>query len=334
MNRLLSLCIGIGLCLLAAAPASAADTGPDGLFRPAPAPRTVTLTGYTRARWTMDIAPEVSGLCLRVGADVGQPIGKDGVFAQLDTTFTDLALAKNKAAQARLANSQAYYQREVERYEALVTKESAAQSVLDEWRNHRDQAALEIESLKVEAAELAETRARHTVRAPAGWLVIERLVEPGECVQEGTVLARAGDYSRLLVPFALAPEEHAWLRQQKGPVSLAFPDLGLNVPATIERVSPAFDSETRKTSVDLLVSGGLPELRGGLRAELVIDLPDGSGAMLVPAAAVGQRYEEAFLTREDGSRLKVLVLGDGPDGQLRVRSADIRPGERFKLAVE
>jgi RND family efflux transporter MFP subunit len=330
-SRLYALGLALAVTLALGLPAQA-QTGGE-LFTTEPAPRSVTLTGYTRARWTMDIAPEVSGLCLRVGADVGEPIGKGGVFVQLDTTFIDLALKKNKAAQDKLANSQAYYQRVVDRYQALVTSDNAARSVLDEWRNHRDQAALEIESLRVEAAELTEQRVRHAVRVPANWLVTERLVEPGEWVQAGTVIGRAGYYGRLLVPFALDPAEYAWLKSRKDQIILNFPDLGVNVPASLERVSPAFDPQTRKTSVDLLVSGGLPEMRGGLRAELAIELPD-ADAVLVPAAAVGQRYEEAYLTREDGSRLKVLVLGDGPDGRLRVRAAGLRPGERFRTAAE
>ncbi|MGD8995917.1 MAG: hypothetical protein PVH34_11930, partial [Syntrophobacterales bacterium] len=67
-----------------------------------PAMRWVTLTGYTRARYVMDIVSEESGHCVKVTADVGDQIGKDGLFALLDTTFIDLTLKKNRVDQQRL----------------------------------------------------------------------------------------------------------------------------------------------------------------------------------------------------------------------------------------
>ena len=52
--------------------------------------REVTLTGYTRVRHVMDIVSEEAGRCTRVTADIGDAVGKDGVFAILDKTFIDL----------------------------------------------------------------------------------------------------------------------------------------------------------------------------------------------------------------------------------------------------
>jgi RND family efflux transporter MFP subunit len=295
--------------------------------------RQVSLTGYTRARYVMDIVSEEAGRCVRVVADVGDQIKKDGLFAVLDTTFIDLSLKKNRVEQERLKSLIAYNGKEVRRYEELVERETAAQSTLDSLQNKLDQAQFQIQALQVQEAELKERQSRHHIRVPPGWSIIERTVEPGEWVSVGSSLGKAGDFRILIVPFSMSPAEYSALKKLNNKVELVFPDLDekpLAVEASLERISPAFDPETRKINLELTISGNLPEKRGGLRTELSLEIPDPSGAVLVPSSAVAERYEEFWLTRVNGDRVRVLFLGDGPDNTYRVRSPELRPGDRLK----
>jgi RND family efflux transporter MFP subunit len=306
-----------------------------GVFVARPAMREVTLIGYTRARHVMDIVSEEAGRCLQVTADVGDSISKEGIFAVLDTTFIDIAIKKNRVHQERLQNMVAYHAKEVRRFEALVDRETAAQANLDALQNKLDQAEFQIEELKVEETQLRERRVRHLIKVPEDWTVVERGVEPGEWISVGQHLGKAGDFRTLLVPFSLSPSEYSALLRLKGQVELVMTDeseQGLVLKAVVERVSPAFDPETRKINVDLGVSKGIPKKRGGLRAELTLDIPDPSGAVLVPTVAVVERYEEFYLTRVSGERVRVLLLGNGPENTSRVRSPEVKPGNQFKLA--
>ena len=299
-----------------------------------PAMHRVTLTGYTRARYVMDIASEEAGRCVKVIADVGDQIGKDGLFAVLDTTFIDLTLKKNQVDQERLANVIAFHAKEVGRFEKLVERETAAQSRLDEIQNKLDQAEFQIKTLKVQETELKERRGRHYIKIPQGWSIIQREVETGEWVSVGKNLGKAGDFRTLLVPFALSPEEYRALKTLKGPIELFLPGENQNtisLKASVARISPAFDPETRKINVELAVTETLSENRGGLRVELTLEMPDPSGAVLIPAAAVAERYEEFWLTRANGEKIRVLFLGDGPDNTYRVRAATLNPGDKFKV---
>ena len=299
-----------------------------------PAMRRVTLTGYTRARYVMDIVSEEAGRCAKVTADVGDQIGKDGLFALLDTTFIDLTLKKNQVDQQRLTNMTAFHAKEVGRFEKLVERETAAQSRLDEIQNKLDQAEFQIKTLKVQESELTERRSRHYIRIPQGWSIIQRDVEPGEWVSVGKHLGKAGDFRTLLVPFALSPEEYRALKRIKGSVELSLSSEGQNtisLKASVARVSPAFDPETRKINVELAVTETLYENRGGLRAELTLEMPDPSGSVLIPAAAVAERYEEFWLTRANGEKIRVLFLGNGPGNTYRVRAAKLNPGDKFRL---
>jgi RND family efflux transporter MFP subunit len=299
-----------------------------------PALHRITLTGYTRARYVMDIVSEEAGRCVKVTADVGDQIGRDGLFAVLDTTFIDLTLKKNQVDQERLKNVIAFHAKEVGRFEKLVERETAAQSRLDEIQNKLDQAEFQIKTLKVQEAELKERRSRHHIKIPQGWSIIQREVETGEWVSVGKNLGKAGDFRTLLVPFALSPEEYRALKRIKGPVELSLSSEDQNtisLKASVARISPAFDPETRKINVELAVTETLSENRGGLRAELALEIPDPSGAVLIPAVAVAERYEEFWLTRANGEKIRVLFLGDGPDNTYRVRAAKLNPGDEFRV---
>jgi RND family efflux transporter MFP subunit len=293
----------------------------------------VTLTGYTRARHIVDIVSEEAGRCVKVKADIGDIIGGDSVFAVLDQTFIDLAIEKNQVDQKRLEKNIAYNKKEVGRYALLVSRDTAAQSKLDELQNRLDQSEYALRALKVEEANLKERRKRHVIHVPSGWRIIDRQVEAGEWVSVGKHLGKAGDYRTLLVPFSLSPEQLAALSKQEHGSTLHFPDQnngGATVEAHLERISPAFDPTTRKISVDLAVRQGLSEKRGGLRAELTLKIPHASGAVLVPTSAVLERYEEFWLTRDNGQQVRVVLLNRGPDDTAQVLSPEVKPGDRFK----
>ncbi len=296
------------------------------------ASRRETLTGYTRARRVLNVVSEEAGRCVRVTADVGDPVPADGVFAVLDSTFIDLSLERNRVARKRLENLIAYLNKDVDRYMELVGHAAAAQATLDALENKKDQAAFDLQSLRVEKRDLEERRARHRIKAPGGWLVIERRVEPGSWVAVGQVVARVGDFTSLLVPFALTPAELRAVLSRRQRIRLHFPDegkAGVDVDVKLLRVSPAFDPKTRKTRVDLLVSDGLRKMRGGLRAVLTVVLPDGGGSVWVAADCLVERYEDFWLVRDDGRKIRVTYLGKGPDGFVRIRSPRVRPGDRF-----
>ena len=290
-----------------------------------------TISGFTRARARMKVVSEVSGRCLAVLADVGQKVPADGVMARLDDTFTRLEHEANLVEQKRIRTRLNYWQKEVTRYRRLVRAKSESQSRLDSLETDLVQASLQLKALKTQGDSLAERLSRYVIRAPAGWRVITRSVEPGQWVATGAVLAELGDYDTLLVPVALSPAEYLALRNMESPYRLWAPYQNKTVEARIERISPAFDERTRKTKVELAISGGLPEMRGGVQVEIELSMPDPSGAVLLPARALETRYQEKWLTKEDGSQVRVVDLGPGPQGLRRVVSKKVKPGERFRL---
>lgn len=299
------------------------------VFVAKPAKRHVHMTGFTRPRTVLTVSSEENARCLAVYADIGDIIKPDGVFAKLDPTFIDFDIRRNLDKQQATESDVYFYSKEAERYRTLIEKKHAAQTTLDALESDLASAREATEALKVEELILREHKRRHSIQAPAGWRVIERYIEPGELVRNGDELAKIGNFKILLVPLALTPSELITLQKMKD-IKLHLPELDATVPAWIENISPDYDPDMRKIQVDLGIDQFPMEKRGGIRADLYIPMAEVKGAVIVPDSALVQGYEEAFLVREDGEEVPVIIMGDGDEeGTKRVRSKEIAAGDRF-----
>lgn len=295
------------------------------------ATRRTALTGFTRARNLMTLVTEESGRVDKVVADVGDTLGKHGLFAELDTTFIELDLAGNRADQHRLRSDLEYNKKEMDRYKSLVKSNNAPQSTLDNNIRAHQSALQQLRAKQITERVLVERMKRFSLLGPAGWKVITRYIEPGEWITKGEKVAELGRYDVLLVPYALTSAEYRVLKDKGDMVGLRLTDLDKDVEAKVARVSPGFDPQTRKISVDLEIDKGEFEFRGGLRTELTLNLPDPGGAVVVPKSALVKAYEEYFLMTPEEERVRVVLLGRAENGTRRVSSPDVRAGDRFLL---
>ncbi|MGR8931541.1 MAG: efflux RND transporter periplasmic adaptor subunit [Gammaproteobacteria bacterium] len=296
-----------------------------------PSYRRVTVTGFSRARNSMSLSTEIAGKVVQVFTDVGQPVPDHGKVACLDDTFVNIAIAEEKNAIAQNLVDVRYFEKQVARYRELVNKNSAAISQLDEVSRNLENAQRQAEAARLRHRYQQEKLKRLCVHAPPGWLVTARASEPGQWLDVGAHVASVGNYMKLLVPLSLSVEELSALWQIQSNLTVRLPDYDRTVPASIERISPEFDEKSRKTLVDLLVEKDLPVHRGGIRAELVLNLPDPSDHFLIDENALDKRFEEVWLERNDGSRMRIDVLTSNGNGQVRIRSSQIKAGDQFKL---
>jgi RND family efflux transporter MFP subunit len=309
---------------------SVAKTEADQLFTAETATHSNTMTGFTRARAAMKLTSQLTDRLMEVKGDVGDQIGKDGVFARLDTTYVKLDLKKISIDQDKLKSKIAYLEKEAQRFQTLFQKQSAAEAKLDALLQDLAQAGLALQTLKNEEQKIQEHLQRHTITAPPGWLIINRYAEPGEWIIAGAPLAEVGDFQTLLVPFAVSQDEYNWIKQRAKSLSLRLPEQNLTVKAELHSVSPGFDQQTRKLNLEIKIISDLPGKRGGIRAELTTELPDPAGALLAPVTAVSNRYDSHWLTKANGEKVPVIVLGRGlPPDTLRVSADAIRPGDKF-----
>jgi len=311
----------------------------DGVVTALPAVRSVELTGFTRARARLPLVAEGDGRVESVAADIGGVIGADGTFARIDGTFIRLELDETRVRQDQLRSQIAFDEREVERYRSLARQNNAAASQLDTFeqtlRNNRHA----LSQLEVQQRVLEERLRRTRIQAPPGWRVTARTIEPGQWVATGERLGEVADFATLIVPFALTPEQHAALTAlaDGGGLRLRLPDLEQSLPASVYRDNPGFDPETRKLAVELELDAPVQPARGGLRARLALPMPERSGAVLLPEAAVRRSYEEYWVEPLDGKPIRVLVLGREERAAgtwLRISSPELAAGARVRVQAE
>ena len=299
------------------------------------AQQSITLTGFTRARTKLDLSPEMSGRVEQVFADIGEAIPKNGHFACLDRTFINLEIESNRAEVARTKVDIDYFKKQVDRYQKLVSQNSSSQIQLDDHARSLETARQQLRILKTKGRELAERKKRHCISAPVGWLVIERQIEPGEWIDKGDSTGKVGNFSELLIPFAVSMPEFQALQKAGDSIRIKMPDLGVQVPASLEKISPGFDEQSRKIKLVLAIDGAKEVHRGGLRAQVSLNIPDENNTFTLPARALDERYEQYWLQRENGERIKVVYLGkDDQQGKLgdamvRISSPLIKPGDKF-----
>ncbi len=333
-QRLTALAAFCLLLLSALVPPAARAAEPPDLVTARPALRYITLSGFTRARAETPLVAETAGRVEAVFLDIGDQVGEEGRFAQLDDTFVRLDLEENAVERERLTAQIKYDRRELGRYRELALQNNTSASQLDLLERSLQDNRHALRRLEVRGRILEERLARTSIRAPAGWLITGRRIEPGQWVKEGETLGSAADFSTLLVPFALTPEQYAALHaEDTDGLSLELTDQGRPVAARLYRVNPGFDPETRKIAVELALADEVRPARGGLRTSLRLQLPELSGAVSLPAAALHHSYDEYWLTRENGERLAVLLLGpDRTDrDRVRVSAPALRAGDRFRL---
>ena len=325
-------CALIMLCLVSAQPY--AQTAPN-LVVAKSAQQTVTLTGFTRARTKLDLSPEMSGRVEKVFADIGEAIPTDGHFACLDRTFINLDIESNRAERARTKIDIDYFSKQVDRYQKLVSQNSSSQIQLDDHKRSLETALQQLRILKTKGKELAERRKRHCISVPPGWLVIEREIEPGEWINKGDPAGQAGNFSELLIPYAVSMPEFRALQQLSDKIYVDMPDLGIRVAASLEKVSPDFDEQSRKIKLVLAIEGEQDNRRGGLRALLSLNVPDENNTVTLPQSALDERYEQYWLQRDNGERIKVVYLGKdiqkNKHGEplVRISSPVVKPGDKF-----
>lgn len=294
----------------------------DELVSPQQYRRQVTLSGFTQAKRRQTISSEVTGRCLEVLVDRGDTVPLSGRIVRIDPTFITLDIRDNALAQQRLERQLDTEQKTLERYTTLHGQKSVPEASLDEVRLSADLHQIRLYALKNEQQRLQERLARHTITATPGWQVLDRLIEAGELVQEGQPVARLGDYRQVIISLALSYTELAVLQAMEG-ITVFLPDLDHNARASIFRTSPAYDPQTKKITVDLILDQEEPSMvhRGGILAQIQLSIDSAADEYLLPISAIVNRYDAHWIVRANGQRERVLFLGTTEDGRQAIISS-------------
>jgi len=264
----------------------------------------LTLTGSVEPDQAARLAAQVDGEVIYLGGREGDPVRSGQVLVRIDPSRLAAALeearADRLAAQAELEDAR----RVLERDRALFERQGIGKERLEKS---------ETSVLRLEAAE-ARARARISgleaqlsdteVKAPYDGYILERNIELGDVVKNGTpLLTVASRTLHALVPVSeialgrLAEGHHVRL--------LSDAEAGAGgCEGLIKRIRPQIDPATRTADVEVVPEPGSCGIRWlpGMLVRATFVLAERHNVLAAPAEAVG--------IRPDGSRTVFVVEGD------------------------
>lgn len=276
---------------------------------------TYSTSATLRADQRATVTARAHGRIERLFVEEGETVAAGQVLAQLEDE-------EQVIARERATSQLETVEREFERVERLFRQELVAEEAFETKRRELDDAK---QAKALADLELSRTR----IEAPFAGVVLERHLDVGNTVSDGTPVYSLADTGRLRADVNV-PERHVAelaagqnVRLQADATSRAF-------DAEIERIAPAVDAETGTVKVTLRVAGD-SGLRPGsfVRVDVVTD--EKADALVVPRSALvaeGRRWSvyrvgadgdkaeqvEVRLGYENGDRVEVLPAAGAATG--------------------
>jgi len=265
-------------------------------------------TGSLQPKAQFIVAPKIGGRLVKLLVDVGDPVQRDQLIAQLDdeelTQEVEQARAERDVAQANAENGTSDLElarREFERVQTLREKKVASEAELDaaQGRYMTAQARCKVAAAQVaqkEAAlKAAEVRLGYT-RVLAHWerengprIVGERFVDEGALLQANEPIVSVLEDRVLVGAIHVIERDYPKIRigQEATITTDAFP--GEPFPGRIVRIAPFMKESSRQARVEIDVPNPDRRLASGMFIRVSLQFADHAGATVVPGEALVKR---------------------------------------------
>jgi len=250
----------------------------------------LVLPGSVQSYNEAPIYARTSGYLKSWSTDIGTPVKKGQVLAEIDTPEVDQQLSQ---AQADLATAQANYalaESTNKRWQGLLATDSVSKQDADEKAGDAAAKKALLQSGAANLARLRDLESFKRVVAPFDGTVTARNTDIGALINagqnSGTELFRVADTRKLRV-YVQVPQPYAAATQPGLEAKLVFTDRqGKFYPAQIVRTASALNPNTRTLQVELQVDNARGELFPGAYAEVHFKLPVNAESLRIPANTV------------------------------------------------
>lgn len=279
--------------------------------------------GTVVSRSDARLSAEVPGRLTAV-SDVGTRVSKGEPVAEIEDTTLRL---QNTELQAQVTRAEArlvFLENEEKRFTQLTESNLASVTQLDETRSDRDVARGDLAVARARLDQNMDLLARTRVLAPFDGVVVERLMTPGERVEEGSNVVRLVDQQDLEI-IARAPldyyrfvERGQWLHIRAG---------DLQASGEVRTVVAVGDENTHQFELRLdLVENIFPV---GQTVRISIPTSGSRNVLTVPRDALVLRAEgqSVFVIDEQNQARQVQVtVGVGQDDYIEILGS-VSPGD-------
>jgi len=290
----------------------------------APGSEALVLPGSVQANYEAPIYARTNGYLRAWYTDIGTPVKKGQLLAEIETPEVDQQL---RQAQADLATAEANYQLAKTtdaRWQGLLATGLVSQQDVDQRAGDAAAKKAAVQSAAANVARLRDMESFKRVLAPFDGVVTQRNTDIGALINAGqspgAALFRVADTHRLRI-YVSVPQPYASSIQPGMSADLVFAEHpGKRYPATVAFTAQALDPASRTLQVELQVENPRHELFPGAYAEVHFNLAGAAPSLRLPA--------NALLFRAQG--LLVAAVG----GDHRVRLKPIAQGRDFGSSIE
>ncbi|MBW8708372.1 MAG: efflux RND transporter periplasmic adaptor subunit [Alphaproteobacteria bacterium] len=312
----------------------------------------LTLPGDVQAFTSAPIYAQVSGYVKKWYVDIGAPVKKGQLLAELDTPDLAGQSAQGRANLVNAIAAQKLSEATARRYDALFAQGAVARQAKDE--KDADLAAKNA-AVAAARASLYSVSSQENFRrlvAPFDGVVTSRSVDTGALVTVGTPastpLFTVSDLTKLRI-YVRVPQNYASYIRPGMEVSFSVPQYpGRVFHATLVASAGAVASSTGTVLVQFGMDNKDNALQPGAYAEVKFPLPAGANGIRVPATALMFRDEGMQVATVDATnhvKLKTIIIsrdlgaavdvggGIGSKDRIIDNPADaLRDGDEVKVA--
>ncbi|MHB8477114.1 MAG: efflux RND transporter periplasmic adaptor subunit [Steroidobacteraceae bacterium] len=289
-----------------------------------PGSEALVLPGSVQANYEAPIYARTNGYLRAWHTDIGTPVKKGQLLAEIESPEVDRQLSQ---AEADLATAQANYllaKSTDVRWQGLLATESVSRQDAEQRAGDAAAKKAAVQSAAANVARLREMESFERVLAPFDGVVTQRNTDIGALINAGqspgAALFRVADTHRLRI-YVSVPQPYAASIRPGMSADLKFgehPDK--HYPAAVAFTAQALDPASRTLQVQLQAENPRHELFPGAYAEVHFNLATAVPILRLPANVV--------LFRAQG----LVVAAVGGDHRIRLKRID--PGRDFGSSIE
>jgi RND family efflux transporter MFP subunit len=283
-----------------------------------PAADTLVLPGSVQAYYEAPIHARTAGYLKAWYTDIGTPVKKGQLLAEIETPEVDQQL---RQAEADLGTARANYElarTTNERWQGLLATESVSQQDADQRAGDAAAKSAAQMSAAANVARLHEMEGFKRVVAPFAGVVTQRNTDVGALINAGetpgSALFRVADTHRLRI-YVQVPQAYAAQVRAGMSATLEFTDHpGQHYSAAVTSTAHALDAVSRTLQVELQIDNASGELLPGSYVQVTFALPPSPGTLRIPVNAVIFRGKTPQVaTVDEAQRVQLRDIAEGRD---------------------
>lgn len=269
------------------------------------------------------ISARASGYLLRWTKDIGSPVKKGDLLAEISSPELEQQLNQAQASKQQLQSALNLAKTTLDRWHALLDQKAVSQQEFDERRSNYEQAVSNFNVADANFLRLKELQSFTRIIAPFDGVITRRNVNIGDLIDAGTSGSKPLfilTQSSSLRAYVYVPQVYSKNIKEGQTVTFRLAELpNRKFTAVVIRTARAIDPVSRSLQVEMSVANPSGELLPGSYIEVQMGAHQRSG-IVIPV--------NTLLLRGEGPRVATV------DAQGKVKLKAVELGKDFGAKVE